>query len=80
MMHIINDFKNDNMLSAEIEYIINAPMQCMMKGICGQCIVPKKDNDVIFSCRCQNQKSDTIDLYSLRNRLEQNKLFEKLNG
>lgn len=58
---------------------INSPMQCMMKGICGQCI--QKTNDkkgYIFSCICQDQNSDIIDFKVLHSRLRQNSLLEKI--
>ncbi|MDA9163659.1 2-polyprenylphenol hydroxylase, partial [Rickettsiaceae bacterium] len=57
---------------------INSPMQCMMKGICGQCI-QKVDNKngYIFSCACQDQDSDIVDFNALKQRLSQNSLLEK---
>lgn len=64
---------------AEIVFNINSPMQCMMKGICGQCI--QKVNDergYIFSCVCQEQKTEMIDFEILKNRLTQNSLLEKI--
>lgn len=58
---------------------INSPMQCMMKGICGQCI--QKTNDekgYIFSCICQDQLDQNIDFEVLSSRLGQNSLIEKV--
>ena len=58
---------------------INSPMQCMMKGICGQCIQKVTDErKYIFSCACQDQDSDIIDFDILKNRLQQNSLLEKI--
>lgn len=62
--------------NSEIICSINSPMQCMMKGICGQCI--QKINDekgYIFTCACQNQNSEIIDFKVLNNRLNQNYLL-----
>ena len=59
---------------------INSPMQCMMKGICGQCIQKVTDSrEYIFSCSCQDQDSDIIDFDILKKRLQQNSLSEKFN-
>lgn len=57
---------------------VNSPMQCMMKGICGQCIQKVTDElRYIFTCACQEQDSKVIDFAGLKNRLEQNSLLEK---
>ena len=54
-------------------------MQCMMKGICGQCIVKVNDErKYIFACACQNQNSGIIDFKSLKDRATQNSLLEKI--
>ncbi len=58
---------------------INSPMQCMMKGICGQCVQKTNNkNGYIFSCACQDQNSDIIDFKTLKHRLSQNSLLEKM--
>ncbi|MFK7973764.1 MAG: FAD-dependent oxidoreductase [Rickettsiaceae bacterium] len=58
---------------------VNSPMQCMMKGICGQCI-QKIDNaqGYIFTCAFQDQESKKVDFSVLKNRLQQNSLLEKM--
>lgn len=61
---------------------INAPMQCMMKEICGQCIQLNRDRftgkaRVVFSCAAQDQNLDEVDFDILHNRLQQNSLLEK---
>ncbi|MBS0271226.1 MAG: FAD-dependent oxidoreductase [Proteobacteria bacterium] len=61
---------------------INSPMQCMMKGICGQCIQKIQDpvtghTRVIFTCAAQDQGLDEIDFDILHDRLQQNSLLEK---
>ncbi|MFI4935752.1 MAG: FAD-dependent oxidoreductase [Caulobacterales bacterium] len=62
---------------------INSPMQCMMKEICAQCLQAHKDpasgvESVVFSCFNQDQEMDKVDFASLRARLGQNGVQEKL--
>lgn len=58
---------------------INSPMQCMMKGICGQCVQKVGDErGYIFTCVCQDQDAQNIDFENLNSRLAQNSLQEKL--
>lgn len=79
MMSKILEYKDYFFPDIEIIYSINSLMQCMMKGICGQCIQKTKDdNGYIFSCARQNLNADSIDFQCLNNRLTQNSLFEKI--
>ncbi len=62
---------------------INSPMQCMMKEICAQCLQRHRDPEtgketVVFSCFNQDQPLDHVDFRSLRERLTQNSVQEKL--
>jgi NADPH-dependent glutamate synthase beta subunit-like oxidoreductase/NAD(P)H-flavin reductase len=62
---------------------INSPMQCMMKEICAQCLQVHRDpasgvESVVFSCFNQDQDLDRVDFESLRARLGQNGVSEKL--
>jgi NAD(P)H-flavin reductase len=62
---------------------INSPMQCMMKEICAQCLQLHKDpktgeETVVFSCFNQDQQLDHVDWSTLRTRLSQNGVSEKL--
>ncbi|HYV61510.1 MAG TPA: hypothetical protein VE958_02485, partial [Bryobacteraceae bacterium] len=62
---------------------INSPMQCMMKEICAQCLQLHKDpktgeETVVFSCFNQDQQLDRVDWGTLRTRLSQNGVQEKL--
>ncbi|MFO1185004.1 MAG: FAD-dependent oxidoreductase [Bauldia sp.] len=62
---------------------VNAPMQCMMKEICAQCLQRHVDpasgvETIVFACANQDQDLDTLDFPSLRARLGQNSLQEKL--
>ena len=79
MMQIVASRKQELFGDAEMICSINSPMQCIMKGICGQCI--QKVNDqrgYIFSCACQHQNADRINFNVLNNRLQQNSLLEKI--
>jgi NADPH-dependent glutamate synthase beta subunit-like oxidoreductase/NAD(P)H-flavin reductase len=62
---------------------INSPMQCMMKEICAQCLQVHHDpltgaETIVFSCFNQDQSLDRVDFGSLRARLGQNGVQEKL--
>jgi len=62
---------------------INSPMQCMMKEICAQCLQTHQDpvtgaETVVFSCFNQDQPLDHVRFDSLRSRLSQNGVQEKL--
>ena len=62
---------------------INAPMQCMMKEICAQCLQRHRDpatgaERVVFTCTNQDQPLDQVDFDCLSDRLAQNAAAEKL--
>lgn len=62
---------------------VNSPMQCMMKGICGQCIQKHVDpkslkESFVFSCKNQDQSLESLDVFFLATRLSQNRTSEKL--
>ena len=60
---------------------VNSSMQCMMKGICGQCIQKVKgEQKYIFACSQQNQNAEIVDFKSLKTRLRQNSLQEKMRN
>ena len=64
---------------------INSPMQCMLKGLCGQCLQPQTDpvsglTRLVFSCAQQDQPLETVDFAALDQRLRQNSLQEKLTA
>ena len=61
---------------------VNAPMQCMMKGLCAQCLQVQIDPVTgavrhVLSCVQQDQPLEAIDFPSLDQRLRQNSLQEK---
>ena len=64
---------------------INSPMQCMMKGVCAQCLCRHVDPDsgeeyFVYSCNNQDQNLDTVDFEHLNERLRQNSVQEKLSA
>lgn len=62
---------------------LNAPMQCMLKGVCSQCLqkrVNKKgEMEYFYACGDQDQDMDRFDFNHLHHRCEQNSLMEKLS-
>jgi NAD(P)H-flavin reductase len=64
---------------------INSPMQCMMKGVCAQCLCKHVDpktgaESFVYSCYNQDQPLDQVDFVNLRARLRQNSVQEKLSN
>ncbi|MCF7988161.1 MAG: FAD-dependent oxidoreductase [Methylovulum sp.] len=64
---------------------INSPMQCMMKGICAQCLCKHVDVQTgkeyfVYSCFNQDQELDQVDFPHLNARLRQNTVQEKLSN
>jgi NADPH-dependent glutamate synthase beta subunit-like oxidoreductase/NAD(P)H-flavin reductase len=64
---------------------INSPMQCMMKGICAQCLCKHVDPETgketfVYSCYDQDQELDRVDFPNLNARLRQNSVQEKLSN
>mgnify|MGYP006274969679 CR=1 len=64
---------------------INSPMQCMMKGICAQCLCKHVDKEsgkefFVYSCYNQDQDLDKVDFPNLNARLKQNNVQEKLSN
>jgi len=64
---------------------INSPMQCMMKGICAQCLCKQIDPGsgeeyFVYSCYNQDQELDRVDFENLNARLRQNSVQEKLSN
>ncbi|WNV05717.1 pyridine nucleotide-disulfide oxidoreductase [Candidatus Methylospira mobilis] len=64
---------------------INSPMQCMMKGVCAQCLCKHIDPETgaesfVYSCNNQDQDLDRVDFPNLHARLRQNSVQEKLSS
>lgn len=63
---------------------INSSMQCMMKGVCAQCLCRHEDPETgeesfVYSCYNQDQILDEVDFSNLHQRLRQNSVQEKLS-
>jgi NADPH-dependent glutamate synthase beta subunit-like oxidoreductase/NAD(P)H-flavin reductase len=65
---------------------IYGPMQCMLKGVCAQCLqwqidpITGKRTKAVFACSWQDQPLDIVDLDNLDERLEQNRTQEILSN
>jgi len=65
---------------------VYGPMQCMLKGVCSQCLQWQVDpktglrTKAVFACSWQDQPLDMPDYDSLQERLAQNRLSEHLTG
>jgi NADPH-dependent glutamate synthase beta subunit-like oxidoreductase/NAD(P)H-flavin reductase len=64
---------------------INSPMQCMMKGVCAQCLGKQIDPETgqesfTYTCYNQDQDLDRVDFPHLAARLRQNSALEKLSN
>jgi len=65
---------------------VGSPMQCMMKGVCGQCLQWQIDPSTgkrtraVFSCANQDQPLSWIDLDNLGARQAQNRLSEYMTS
>jgi hypothetical protein len=59
-------------------------MQCMMKGVCAQCLCkhvdPQTGEEVfVYSCNNQDQDLERVDFPNLNARLRQNTVQEKVS-
>jgi len=65
---------------------VGSPMQCMLKGVCAQCLQWQVDPETgkrtrpVFSCAEQDQPLAWIDLDNLAARQQQNRLLDQLTG
>lgn len=68
----------------EMTASVGSPMQCMLKGVCAQCLQWQVDplsgerTRAVFSCAGQDQPLEWIDIDNLDARLAQNRAQEKL--
>lgn len=65
---------------------VYAPMQCMLKGVCAQCLqwqvdpVTQKRTKAVYACSWQHQPLNIIDIDNIHDRLIQNKTQEILSN
>lgn len=66
------------------EASVFGPMQCMLKGVCAECLqwqvdpVTQKRTKAVYACSWQNQPIEKIDLHNMDERLVQNHMQETL--
>lgn len=64
---------------------VHGPMQCMLKGVCAQCLqwqidpVTGKRTKAVYACSWHNQPLEMVDSGNLEERLQQNASQEKLS-
>lgn len=62
---------------------LNSSMQCMLKGVCSQCVTRLKKPDgtyeYFYACAAQDQAMDEVDFQYLNSRTRQNSLEEKVS-
>jgi NAD(P)H-flavin reductase len=65
---------------------VYGPMQCMLKGVCAQCLVWQIDPNTgqrtkaVFACSWHDQPFDMVDIDNLAERLAQNRMQETLSN
>lgn len=88
MMHEVAKLRHQNIVpqlsKAPIAITsLNAPMQCMLQGVCSQCLQKKHDDNgqvqYFYSCANQDQNMDNLDFEHLHNRCQQNSLAQKIS-
>lgn len=77
-----------NYFSSDAQWIasVYGPMQCMLKGVCAQCLVWQIDPETgkrtkaVFACSWHNQPFELVDVDNLEERLAQNQMQEILSN
>ena len=65
---------------------VYSSMQCMLKGVCSQCLQWQVDpktgerTKAVFACSWQDEPVDLVDIDGLNERLQQNRLQERLSN
>jgi len=65
---------------------VYGPMQCMLKGVCAQCLVwqvdpeTRKRTKAVFACSWHDQPFELVDVNNLEERLVQNRMQETLSN
>ncbi len=75
-------------VSQEMKFIasVYGPMQCMLKGVCAQCLqwqidpVTGERTKAVYACSWHNQPLEVIDTENIDQRLGQNHMQERLGG
>lgn len=77
-----------DVFAPETQFIgsVFSTMQCMLKGVCAQCLqwqidpATGKRTKAVFACSWHNQPLEMIDIANISERLQQNKLQDTLNN
>ena len=70
---------------AEFVASVYGPMQCMMKGVCAQCLQWQIDphtgqrTKAVYACSWQHQPMELVDIKNIEERLSQNRIQEILS-
>ena len=65
---------------------VAGPMQCMLKGVCAQCLqwqidpLTKERTKAVYACSWQDQPFDKVDIMHYDQRLTLNDLTEQINS
>jgi NADPH-dependent glutamate synthase beta subunit-like oxidoreductase len=78
-MESLNQKRPKNLLPPPQTHIFQ-PMQCMMKGVCSQCLHRKKDGSYVYACAKRSHGLNTLDYASIKERSRQNYLLEVLQN
>ena len=83
---LTNELKNYFRNDVQVLGTVGSPMQCMLKGVCAQCLQWQIDPDTgertraVFSCATQDQPLFWIDLDNMTARMRQNCPSDRLTG
>ncbi len=86
LIHEMNTLRNHFKPTTQWIAAVYGPMQCMLKGVCAQCLQWQKDpltgarTKAVYACSWQHQPMDMMDVGNLEERLSQNHLQEVLSG
>jgi hypothetical protein len=81
-----NDLKTYFARGCQAYGTVGSPMQCMLKGVCAQCLQWQIDPETgertrpVFSCAGQDQPLSWVDLDNLAARQQQNRLSDRITG
>jgi len=86
MIEAVQQYLRNKPLKRNVKIVasINAPMQCMIGGVCAQCLQrhvdPKTGQEsYVYSCAQQDQPLMSVDCKHLKGRLSQNQCSERLS-
>ncbi|MDF1655808.1 MAG: FAD-dependent oxidoreductase [Coxiellaceae bacterium] len=82
--HIRGTWLDKELKDVEWSASVYAPMQCMLKGVCAQCLtwqidpVTGKRTKAVYACSWQHQPFEKIDIANIDERLQQNNMQQQL--